>query len=72
MKTIDAGHVSRTHDKKSAGVFANANRMLPPVSVTDVLYVETDGSMICTRNKERWKESKPARLFKGKLPVRAA
>jgi hypothetical protein len=40
-------------------------RTLPPVSRTDVLYVEIDGSMICTRNKESWKEIKPGRLFRG-------
>jgi hypothetical protein len=37
----------------------------PPVSQTDVLYVEIDGSMIRTRNKESWKEIKLARLFRG-------
>jgi hypothetical protein len=42
-----------------------AERTLPPVSQTDVLYVEIDGSMICTRNKESWKEIKLARLFRG-------
>jgi hypothetical protein len=40
-------------------------RTLPPVSQTDVLYVEIDGSIICTRNRESWKEIKPARLFRG-------
>ena len=38
-------------------------RLLPPVSKDEVLYVEADGSMISTR-KEGWKEVKLARLFK--------
>jgi hypothetical protein len=40
-------------------------RTLPPLSNDDILYVEMDGSMICTRNKESWKEIKLGRLFKG-------
>jgi hypothetical protein len=40
-------------------------RTLPPVSQTDVPYVEIDGSMICTRSRESRKEIKPARLFRG-------
>ena len=42
-----------------------AERILPPLSKEDVLYVEIDGSMVCTRNKESWKEIKLGRLFKG-------
>jgi hypothetical protein len=38
-------------------------RTHPAVSKTDVLYVETDGSMICTRNKESWSMSLPIRHF---------
>jgi hypothetical protein len=40
-------------------------RLLPPLSKEDVLYVEIDGSMVCTREKEPWKEVKLGRLFKG-------
>ncbi|MDR1224984.1 MAG: hypothetical protein LBL07_19215 [Tannerella sp.] len=39
-------------------------RILPPLSKEDVLYVEIDGSMLCTREKEPWKEVRPGRLFK--------
>ena len=39
-------------------------RTLSPLSKNDILYVEPDGSMICTRNKESWKEIKLGRLFK--------
>jgi len=40
-------------------------RTLPPLSKTDVLYVEIDGSMIPTRkNDEPWKEVKLGRIFK--------
>ena len=42
-----------------------AERTLSPLSKNDLLYVELDGSMICTRNKESWKEIKLGRLFKG-------
>jgi transposase-like protein len=42
-----------------------AERTLTPLSREDILYVEIDGSMICTRNKESWKEIKLGRLFKG-------
>ena len=42
-----------------------AERTLSPLSKDDLLYVELDGSMICTRNKESWKEIKLGRLFKG-------
>jgi hypothetical protein len=42
-----------------------AERLLPPLSKEDVLYAEIDGSMICTRNKESWKEIKLSRLFRG-------
>ena len=38
-------------------------RLLPPVSNQDVLYVELDGSMISTR-EEGWKEVKLGRMFK--------
>jgi hypothetical protein len=41
------------------------DRTLPPVSREDVLYAEIDGSMVCTRHKESWKEVKLARLFRG-------
>ncbi|MDR0725783.1 MAG: UPF0236 family protein [Prevotellaceae bacterium] len=43
----------------------HADRILPPLSNEDVLYVEIDGSMICTREKEPWKEAKVGRIFKG-------
>ena len=39
-------------------------RTLTPLSKDDILYVELDGSMVCTRNKESWKEIKLGRLFK--------
>jgi len=42
---------------------AEEQRLLPPVSKDEVLYVEADGSMISMR-KEGWKEVKLARLFK--------
>ncbi|MDR1021986.1 MAG: UPF0236 family protein [Prevotellaceae bacterium] len=42
-----------------------AERILPPLSKEDVLYVELDGSMLCTREEEAWKEVKLGRLFKG-------
>jgi transposase-like protein len=54
-------HVSESLE----GEDAMSERTLPPVSQTDVLYVGIDGSMICTRNKESWKEIKLARLFRG-------
>jgi len=41
-----------------------AERLLSPMSKEDVLYVELDGSMVCTRNKDSWKEVKLGRLFK--------
>jgi hypothetical protein len=41
------------------------DRTLSPVSKEDVLYVEIDGSMVCTRNRDSWKEIKLGRLFKG-------
>jgi hypothetical protein len=47
------------------GEDAIPERTLPPVSQTDVPYVGTDGSMICTRNRESRKEIKPASLFRG-------
>jgi hypothetical protein len=43
----------------------HAGRILPPLSKEDVLYVEIDGSMVCTRDKEPWKEAKVGRIFKG-------
>jgi hypothetical protein len=43
----------------------SSERLLSPLSQSDVLYVEIDGSMVCTRNKESWKEVKLGRLFKG-------
>jgi len=39
-------------------------RLLPPVSNDDILYVELDGSMISTR-EDGWKEVKLGRVFKG-------
>ena len=39
-------------------------RILPPVAKDEVLYVEIDGSMLCTRESEPWKEVKLGRLFK--------
>ena len=42
-----------------------SERTLSPISKEDVLYVEMDGSMVCTREKESWKEIKLGRLFKG-------
>ena len=42
-----------------------SERTLEPLSKEDVLYVEMDGSMILTRNKEEpWKEVKLGRLFR--------
>lgn len=38
-------------------------RILPPLSSTEVLYVGVDGSMISTR-EDGWKEVKLARLFR--------
>jgi len=42
-----------------------SERTLSPLSKEDVLYAELDGSMVCTREKESWKEIKLGRLFKG-------
>ena len=42
-----------------------AERKLGPISKADVLYVEIDGSLVCTRDKESWKEVKLGRLFRG-------
>jgi hypothetical protein len=40
-------------------------RILPSLSKEDMLYVEIDGSMLCSREEEPWKEVKVGRLFKG-------
>ena len=45
-------------------------RSLPPVRSNDMLYVETDGSMILTR-EEGWKETKAGRIFKASDSIRA-
>ena len=37
-------------------------RSMPPVCRDDMLYVETDGSMLLTR-EEGWKETKAGRIF---------
>lgn len=42
-----------------------AEHKLRPLSKNDVLYVEIDGSLVCTREKESWKEVKLGRLFRG-------
>ena len=44
---------------------AKTDRTLSPLSKEDTLYVEIDGSMICTREEDSWKEVKLGRLFKG-------
>jgi hypothetical protein len=44
---------------------SKVDRTLPPLSNEDTLYVEIDGSMICTREENSWKEVKLGRLFKG-------
>jgi hypothetical protein len=65
---VSPSQVYRVTDHVSESLNAEdekTERILPPVSQTDVLYVEIDGSMICTRNKESWKEIKLARLFRG-------
>jgi len=41
-----------------------AERKLKPLSKDDVLYIEIDGSMVCTRDVESWKEVKLGRLFR--------
>ena len=41
----------------------SSERILPPVSSSEVLYVGVDGSMISTR-EDGWKEVKLARLFR--------
>ena len=43
----------------------HCERLLPPVAKDDVLYVEIDGSMLCTRESDPWKEVKLGRIFKG-------
>jgi hypothetical protein len=65
---VSPSQVYRVTDHVSESLKAEdelSERTLPPVSQTDVLYVEIDGSMICTRNKDSWKEIKLARLFRG-------
>ena len=47
------------------GEDSKAERKLRPLARTDVLYVEMDGSMVCTRDRESWKEVKLGRLFRG-------
>jgi hypothetical protein len=43
----------------------NCERILQPLSKEDCLYIEIDGSMICTRNEDNtWKEVKLGRLFR--------
>ena len=54
-------HVSESLKKEDP----KQERILPPLSKQDVLYVEIDGSMILTRKKEEWKEIKSGRLFRG-------
>jgi hypothetical protein len=65
---VNPSQVYRVTDYVSESLHSeddNATRLLPALSKNDVLYVEIDGSMICTRNKDCWKEIKLARLFKG-------
>jgi hypothetical protein len=64
---VSPSQVYRVTDHVSESLKAEdrmTERTLPPVSQTDVLYVEIDGSMIYTRNRESWKEIKPSRLFR--------
>jgi hypothetical protein len=54
-------HVSESLKEEEVKI----ERTLQPVSKENVLYVEIDGSMILTRNKEEpWKEIKLGRLFR--------
>jgi hypothetical protein len=65
---VSAGQVYRVTDcvgeqlKEESG---RIERIMPPVSKEDYLYVEIDGSMLCTRESEPWKEVKLGRIFKG-------
>ena len=65
---VSTAQVYRVTDYLGAameGEDGQTGRILPPLSKEDVLYVEIDGSMLCTRDKEPWKEVKVGRLFKG-------
>ena len=65
---VNPSQVYRVTDYVSESLKAEdgkSERSLPPIRKEDVLYVELDGSMVCTRNKDSWKEIKLARLFKG-------
>jgi len=65
---VNPSQVYRVTDYVSASLQEEdmkSERILELVSKEDVLYVEIDGSMVCTRNKESWKEIKLGRLFKG-------
>ena len=64
--TVSPTQVYRVTNSVSESLYkedTRDERMLPPVSNEDVLYVGVDGSMISTR-EEGWKEVKLARLFK--------
>lgn len=66
---VDTTQVYRVTDSAGESMKAadmQTERILPPLSKEDVLYVEIDGSMLCTREgKEPWKEAKAGRVFKG-------
>jgi hypothetical protein len=62
---VSTTQVYRVTNRVSEGLKEEekANRLLPPVSREEVLYVGVEGSMISTR-EEGWKEVRLARLFK--------
>jgi hypothetical protein len=65
---VSLSQVYRVTDRVGASLEEEekqVERILPPLSKEDVLYVEIDGSMLCTREEEPWKEVKVGRLFKG-------
>jgi len=66
---VSSSQIYRVTDHVSEslkGEDLKCERILPPLSKHDVLYVEMDGSMICTPDNEgSWKEIKLGRLFRG-------
>jgi hypothetical protein len=64
---VSSAQIYRVTDSVSESLESEdekVERLLSPIEKSDVLYTEIDGSMICTRD-DKWKEVKPARLFKG-------
>jgi hypothetical protein len=56
--------VTESVSESLKGEDSKAERKLKPLSKDDVLYVEIDGSMVCTRDVDSWKEVKLGRLFR--------